>query len=181
MMGMTGTLLHPGCGHEPLPTWAHGVTEVRLDIDPDCKPDIVASITELGDIGPFDHIYTAHTLEHLYDYDVPKALSEFLRVLNPGGSVIIFVPDVEGVTCNREVLYESPGGPICGLDLYYGKTSYVRQNAYYAHHTAFVSETLADALCSAGFDQVTVKRMPDHNLMAVGKKGAKQHETDEMA
>lgn len=163
--------MHPGCGLEPLPAWMKGVVEVRLDIDPDCKPDIVASITDMGDIGPFDHIYTSHTLEHLYDYDVPKALSEFLRVLTHGGSVIIIVPDVEGVTCNRDVLYVSPGGPICGLDLYYGKTSYVEQNSYYAHHTAFVAQTLSSALRDAGFDQVTVKRMGNHNLMGVGKKG----------
>lgn len=167
---MVGTVLHPGCGNEPLPSWMVGVKETRLDIDAECNPDVVASITDMGDIGQFDHVYTSHTLEHLYQYDVPKALAEFLRVLKPGGAAIIFVPDVEGVTCNNEVLYESLAGPICGLDLYYGLTWYVQQNPFYAHHTAFVKETLEAQMIAAGFVEVTVKRMPDYNLMAVGKK-----------
>ena len=168
-----GTVLHPGCGNEPLPVFMDGAIETRLDIDAECNPDIVASITDMGDIGPFDHVYTSHTLEHLYQYDVATALNEFYRVLNPGGSAIIFVPDVEGVTCNNDVLYESLAGPICGIDLFYGLTSYVKHNPYYAHHTAFTKDTLEAQLIDAGFEKVVVKRMADHNLMAVGIK-AKQ-------
>lgn len=164
------TVLHPGCGEEKLPEWLAGVDEVRLDIDPACHPDVVASITDMGDIGPFDMIYTSHTLEHLHDYDVGRALKEFYRVLKPGGVAIILVPDVEGVTCNREVLYESLAGPICGIDLFYGLTSYVEQNDFYAHHMAFVKETLEDAMKKAGFEFVTAKRIENYNLMGVGKK-----------
>jgi len=167
---ITGTILHPGCGHEPLPEWLSECKETRLDIDSSCKPDIVASITDVGDIGTFDHIYTSHTLEHLYDHEVPKALSEFYRVLKTGGNAIIFVPDTEGVTCDREVLYESMAGPICGLDLFYGLSSYVEQNPYYAHHTAFIQSTLEKALKDAGFSKVTVKRLWPFNLMGVGIK-----------
>ena len=166
----TGTVLHPGCGFSELPLWLSGLKEVRLDIDDDCKPDIVASIIDMGDIGQFDMIYTSHTLEHLYDYDVAKALSEFHRVLKDDGVAIVIVPDVEGVTCNRETLYESPAGPICGIDLYFGLTGYVEQNPYYAHHTAFIEETLKDAMQKAGFGFVTTKRLDDYNLMGVGKK-----------
>lgn len=167
---MNGTLLHPGCGFEPLPEWLNGAIETRLDIDEDCNPDIVASITDMGEIGQFNLIYTSHTLEHLYQYDVDKALKEFYRVLKPGGMCFIMVPDVEGVACNNEVLYVSQAGPICGLDLYYGLTSYVQQNPYYAHHTAFVKESMEEQLKNAGFEILTVKRMPDYNLMGVGKK-----------
>ena len=124
----------------------------------------------MGDIGTFDYVYTSHTLEHLYQHEVPIALSEFMRVLNPGGAVLIFVPDLEGVSPTDEILYESLGGPICGRDLFYGPTRYVEQNMYYAHHTGFVQSTLHNALMEAGFKDVTVKRVGDHNLMGVGKK-----------
>lgn len=167
---MSLRLLHPGCGFAVLPDWLQTATEVRLDIDDDCKPDIKASITDMGEIGEFDIIYTTHTLEHLYQYDVAKALSEFYRVLKPGGVAFVIVPDVEGVQCNNEVLYESPAGPICGLDLYYGLTSYVQANPYYAHHTAFVKETMEAQLKAAGFEVPSVQRLPDYNLMGVGKK-----------
>lgn len=167
---MTARLLHPGCGFEPLPPWLSNVDEVRLDIDDDCKPDIHASITDMGEIGEFDLIYTCHTLEHLYQYDVAKALAEFHRVLKPGGMAFILVPDVEGVTCDRKVLYVAPSGPICGLDLYFGLTEYVQQNSYYAHHTAFVQNTMEAQLKEAGFEVLAVKRLPDYNLMGIGRK-----------
>jgi SAM-dependent methyltransferase len=83
------TLLHAGCGDTPRPAWAVGFDEVRLDIDRRCNPDIVANITSLGDIGPFDALYSSHCLEHLYPHQVPVALAEFLRVLKPGG-VLLF-------------------------------------------------------------------------------------------
>lgn len=174
----TGTVLHPGCGNHPIPEWLQGLKEVRLDIDETCNPDIVASITDMGDIGQFDMIYTCHTLEHLYDFDVEKALSEFHRVLKPDGVAIIIVPDVEGVACDREPLYNSPAGPICGIDMYFGLTYAVKANPYYAHHMAFVEKTLREAMEKAGFGFVTTKRMENYNLMGVGKKTPEMKEPE---
>lgn len=171
------TVLHPGCGMGLLPDWLAPLKEIRLDIDASCRPDIVASITDMGNIGQFDMIYTSHTLEHLYDFDVGVALSEFYRVLKPDGLAIIIVPDVEGVTCDRTPLYDSPAGPICGLDLYFGKTSCVEANRYYGHHTAFIASTLESAMRSAGFEFVTTKRLENFNLMGVGKKEKLNDET----
>ena len=168
-----GTVLYPGCGHEHVPFWFTG-KETRLDIDATCEPDIVASITDMGDIGEFDNIYTSHTLEHLYQFDVPLALAEFLRVLKPGGAAIIVVPDLEGVNCDDVVLYESLAGPICGRDLFYGLTEYVKMSPFYAHHTGFVKETLQEAMTKAGFLEVSITRMKDHSLMGVGKKPKEQ-------
>lgn len=167
---MTGTILHPGCGHQKILPGFEMLKEVRLDIDPTCNPDIVASITDMGDIGEFDMIYTCHTLEHLYDFDVVKALSEFHRVLKPEGVAVIIVPDVEGVTCDRKPLYESPSGWICGIDMYFGLTAAVEANPYYAHHMAFTSETLEQAMKEAGFGFVKTERLSSYNLMGVGKK-----------
>ena len=167
---ITGSVLYPGCGNEPLPEWIDSSNETRLDIDEGSNPDIVAPIVNMGDIGQFDHIYTSHTLEHLFDHEVQVALKEFLRVLKDGGDAIIFVPDLEGVRADRETLYESAAGPICGLDLYYGLSSYVEELPFYAHHTGFVKETLEKALKDAGFRTVSVTRQAYHNLMAVGIK-----------
>ena len=66
-------LLHIGCGpktqanthpafHDPR-QWA----ETRLDIDPNAKPDIVASMTDMSMVESerFDAIFSSHNLEHL--------------------------------------------------------------------------------------------------------------------
>jgi ubiquinone/menaquinone biosynthesis C-methylase UbiE len=72
-------------------------------------------MTDLGEIGEFDTIYCSHALEHLTAAGALKALREFYRVLKPGGKVMIFVPDTEGVSPTDEVLFISPSGPITGM------------------------------------------------------------------
>lgn len=164
-------LLHAGCGGSPLPYWfGDKYEEVRLDIDPAAKPDVVASLTDLGDIGEFAIVYTSHCVEHLYPVDVKVALAEFYRVTAPGGSVIVIVPDLEGVQATEDVLYECEIGPLTGLDLIYGCRFDAGRSSYMAHHSGFVSETLEAAMKAAGFDRVTMKRLPQYNLMAVAQK-----------
>jgi SAM-dependent methyltransferase len=167
-MGSGSRILHVGCGYQRLPVWFKDFEEVRLDIDPACKPDIVASLTDLGDIGTYRMVYSEHCLEHLYPYQVPRALAEFYRVLEPTGIAIIYVPDLEDVKATLEVLMETPAGPVCGLDLIYGHGPQLEARPYMAHHCGFVAETLAAAMARAGFEKVTAKRLLDFNLIGTG-------------
>ena len=166
----SGRVLHAGCGTEKLPSYFEGCEETRVDIDPATNPDIVSDILNLGDIGEFDIVYCSHTLEHLFEYQIVGALKEFLRVLKPGGFAMLFVPNLSGVLPNKDVVYESPAGPICGLDMYYGKTEYLHQNTYMAHHTGFVPETLKSVLYTAGFSVAETSEMSGFNLLGVGIK-----------
>ena len=115
------TILHIGCGGDPLPDYlgigsstdylgigSSNFKETRLDISEINKPDIVASMTDMGDIGEYDAVLCNHALEHLHPYEVPIALSEFLRVLKKGGSAMVFVPDLEDVKPTEEVILQSP-------------------------------------------------------------------------
>lgn len=166
-------VLHVGCGTAPLPEFFDGlgdVIETRLDANPDVKPDIVASMTDLGDIGPFDRIYSSHCLEHLNPDDVMKALGEFLRVLRPGGQALVFVPDLEDIKPTFETVYEAPCGPVTGHDMYYGHLGMSRGNPYMRHLTGFVSDTLRGAMTQAGFRGVEVRRVPVHQLLGAGAK-----------
>lgn len=163
------SVLHVGCGHTPLPAWFPGLDEVRLDIDPDVQPDIVASMLDMGAIGPFDALYCSHALEHLYPHQVTLALAEFRRVLNPGAPIVVFVPDLEGISATEEVVYLSPSGPITGLDMIYGKLSYLEEHPFMAHHIGFTQPTLTKTLEDAGFTGVTVLRTSGFNLMGSGK------------
>lgn len=45
--------------------------------------------------GVYEAVYSSHTLEHLPRNEVPRILSEFRRVLKPGGILRIVVPDLE--------------------------------------------------------------------------------------
>ncbi len=155
--------LHAGCGSYPLPF--EGCDEVRLDADPSVNPDIVGSMTELGETGPFDGVYCSHALEHLHPQDALKALREFHRVLTPGGFVTIIVPDLEGITPTFEPL---PGMLVTGHDLIYGLVDL--DNPLMLHRTGFVAATLHGALEQSGFRDVTTKRLENYNLLGIGIK-----------
>ncbi len=69
-----------------------------LDIDPGPEVDYVG---DCGDLVAFkdnsiDTIYASHVLEHVsYHEDMQTTLKEWFRVLLPGGTVMISVPDFE--------------------------------------------------------------------------------------
>lgn len=95
-------VLHAGCDRSLLPSFFQDCEEVRLDINADVKPDIVASITAMGDIGPFEAVFCSHTVEHLRRFEVGVALREFRRVLSEGGVAVVVVPDLEGLVISAD-------------------------------------------------------------------------------
>jgi ubiquinone/menaquinone biosynthesis C-methylase UbiE len=170
------TLLHVGCGGAAIPEeWAADFREVRLDIDPSVKPDIVADMVNIpASDESFDCIFSSHNLEHLSPHDVIPCLQGFYRVLKPMGAAIILVPDLEDVRPTDEVLFVSPAGPISGLDMYYGFRPALKEHPYMAHKTGFVQKTLDAVLRAAGFQTVNVVRLSGHlkyNLISFAIKG----------
>lgn len=160
------TVLIAGCGGEGQQWKDQGWSVVRLDIDPQTSPDIVGDMTNLGDVGPFDAVSCNNALEHLYPHDVPKALSEFYRVLKPGGMAIIQVPDLEDVKATDEII---PEIGMSGLHLLYGDPTLLENFPYMAHHCGFVSDTLKSAMDRAGFSTIT-KRLTCYQLIGIGTK-----------
>lgn len=163
-------VLHVGCGTSPLPAWLADCEEVRLDIEPEVRPDIVASMLDMGDIGGFDAVYSSHSLEHVYPHEVPVALAEMYRVLKPGGLAIVVVPNLDGVKPDDEVLYVSPAGPVCGLDMFYGMSRLIPSAPYMAHHCGFVPSTLSSALADAGFVDIDARAVEHWTLIGTGVK-----------
>lgn len=68
-----------------------------LNIAPGPHVDVVGSCTDLSMFksGAVAEVYASHVLEHLgYVDELPRALAEIYRILEPGGIVRISVPDL---------------------------------------------------------------------------------------
>lgn len=150
--------------------------ETRLDIDPAVAPDIVSSVTDLSYFSNnnFDAIWSSHNIEHLASHEVPIALTEFVRVLRPGGFALITCPDLEQVATAlidggpEFVAYHSPSGPITPLDMLFGhRRSIAAGSPYMAHRTGFTPEVIARALLDAGFKEVRVMPGTFYDLWAL--------------
>jgi predicted SAM-dependent methyltransferase len=180
--GAQKTVLNVGCGSEK----AHPIhkmfrneqwREIRLDIDPLVKPDIVASITDMKVVesGSVDAVHSSHNLEHLFWHEVPVALKEFHRVLRPGGFVFLAMPDIESVAAAivegkmEQQLYKSPAGPIMAVDILYGfRKAIAGGHHFMAHKTGFTAATLKAKLEQAGFKRVKVDRDVKNYALSAG-------------
>ena len=179
-------VLHVGCGAAspgklPGQFFVPGEwQEVRLDIDPDVAPDIVASITDMAAVpsDAFDAVWSSHNLEHLFPHEVSPALAEFRRVLKPDGFALITMPDLQQIAALvasdrlEETAYLSPMGPITPLDMLYGHgASLAAGNAFMGHRGGFTARTLEAALLGVGFPVVRVVRDGSFALWATAYQG----------
>jgi len=177
-------VLHVGCGprdHRSLPDvfprseWH----EVRLDVDPGVSPDVVASITDMSPVADasVDAVYSHHNIEHVFAHEVPLALAEFLRVLRPGGEVLIGTPDLEALgrvlAAGRleDTIIRAPAGAISALDVVYGLRSDIEGGReYMAHRTGFTPRTLGRRLHQAGFAQVQVAKPEPYAMLVRARR-----------
>ncbi|WP_418643853.1 class I SAM-dependent methyltransferase [Stutzerimonas kunmingensis] len=180
------TLLHIGCGTaspERLPDCFKSAQwhEVKLDVDPKVKPDIVASLTDMSVVASasVDAVWSSHNIEHLEGFQVAGALGEIRRVLKPGGFALITLPDLQRIAeliaqgRGDDVMYTSPAGPITPLDMLFGhQASLARGNHYMAHRTGFTAERLGTKLAEAGFGEVRVVKGRSFDLWAVALNDA---------
>ena len=171
------TVLNVGSGGVPIHQQYAGWEVCTLDIDPAVNPDIVCDIRDMHPVMAdcMDSVYSNHNLEHLFDYEVPLALSEFYRVIKPGGLVCIGVPNLQAVAAEVAkgnlygVLYDSPAGPIAAIDCIFGYRKFTKDNPHQMHKTGFTPGTLMSKMVDAGFKNVTCDG-DGTNMWATGVK-----------
>ncbi len=178
-------LLHLGCGPKdksflPAPLNGPDWREIRVDLDPAHRPDVVASITHVPVLadGCADAIWCAHCLEHLYAHETPAVLAESRRLLKPGGRLMLVVPDAAVAAAlvaedrAEEIIYQSPAGPVTAIDMLYGfGPALAGGRLAMAHRTCFTSARLHRQLVEAGFAAVEVaRRRSAYELFAQAQK-----------
>jgi len=178
------TVLNVGCGYparQRLHWHFHGPEwrEVRLDLDPNVRPDILCSMTDMRPVtgGTVDAVWSSHNLEHLQRHEVPLALSEFIRVLKPHGLLLLTLPDLRQVAQLvvedklEDQAYYSSSGPITPLDMIFGHgASLAHGNHFMAHRTGFTARTLYKVLIEAGFVEVSLRVGRSFDLWATAYK-----------
>ena len=91
---MPALRLNLGCGDKILPGYVNvDVVEARAG----ARPDVVC---DLHDLAPFedasaDEILSVHVVEHFWRWEVTDVLREWVRVLRPGGRMVIECPNIE--------------------------------------------------------------------------------------
>jgi predicted SAM-dependent methyltransferase len=153
---MSKIKLHIG-GTESHPDWT------ILDVEERPEVDIVSDASCLDAIadGSVSVIYASHVVEHFHyglDSKLIKTLSEWHRVLQPGGKLLISVPDLK---------------TLCWLFLNPNFTVYERHhimriifggqtNPYDVHYAGFDYEILGSYLQEAGFSEA--EQVAEFNL-----------------
>ena len=137
--------LHLGCGDKHLPGFFH------VDLAPLPHIDHVGRVERLDfiDSDAVELVYACHVLEHFGRAEIPNVLTEWHRILEPGGALRLAVPDF--ATC-AAIYYEE--GLQDGLTGLIGLVSGGQRDSHDYHHMIFDEPLLADLLHQAGFREV---------------------------
>ena len=141
-----GIKLHVG-GQEKREGW------FILDALPSPIVDHVGNCNDLSFLSDNScaEIYASHVLEHLgYNGELQQTLSEFHRVLKPGGRLRVAVPDLE-LLCK---LFVHPNLDFPGRFYIMRAMFGGRLDEYDVHHTGFSFEILGNFLNDAGFRNI---------------------------
>lgn len=119
------TRLNVGCGDNKLPGYAN------IDIK-EGQPAYPLPYTDAS----VDEIRCSHMLEHLTFVDASKAVTEFFRVLKPGGLIKLAVPDVDKIAASKSEkrLFWLMGGQLNEHDIHKSAYDEARLEALLHHH-----------------------------------------------
>ncbi|NJN32473.1 MAG: methyltransferase domain-containing protein [Synechococcales cyanobacterium RM1_1_8] len=137
--------LHIG-GKQEHPEWK------ILDIEPRPEVDFIGDASDLSQFpdNSISSIYASHVLEHFHyglDNELLTVLQEWLRVLIPGGRLLISVPDLRTMCW----LYSNPDASVMERHHFMRIMFGGHMNEYDVHRVGFDADTLSLYLSEAGF------------------------------
>lgn len=145
--------LHLGCGYQRQPG------AIDIDFVHTTATDYVLDASNL----PFpensvSQIESYHMVEHIPTRTIDRMLVEWNRVLQPGGTLVLELPDFDGVV---ETYLDADDPDKIELLLKYVFGSQRFESDY--HHWGWNFERLSDRIERAGFDQVERKPPQDYH------------------
>jgi len=179
-------LLNAGSGapeHQSIPAYFDSWRQIRVDVNPATRPDILASIVDLSAITDqtVQAVWSSHCIEHLFAHEVPRALGEFRRVLVDSGFACIVVPDLQAIAnwiaADRlhEPIYESAAGPVTAHDMMWGfGPAIAAGDVAMAHRCGFTPTVFLQRLNEAGFGEIVLRRRSNLELVALALRNASE-------
>ena len=169
--------LNLGCGDKILAGYINvDVVESRGG----AKPDVVCDLHRLT---PFeddsvDEILSVHVIEHFWRWEVSSVLKEWVRVLKPGGFMILECPNL--LSAAAELLKNPLAGAGAGPEaqrtmwVFYGDPAW--EDPYMIHRWGYTPESLIELMEEAGLVDVMqepaqFKLREPRDMRVVGQKG----------
>lgn len=140
--------IHLGCGQDYLPGY------INIDSNPKVEADLTADDLDLFPDNCADAIESYHFFEHLELQQAKTALKEWLRILKPGGLVIIELPNL--AVCVQEIgkHFDKKGFDLAMAGIFSYPPFVEREGYPMIHKWGWSPETLGAELSSAGFVEV---------------------------
>jgi SAM-dependent methyltransferase len=155
--------LNLGCG------WDRRAGYLNVDFMAFHDPDLVADVRLLPMLpdGWFEEVVAQDVLEHLPRADALPALQEWARLLQPGGRLVLRVPDLIGLL---GLFLRDHDARTHGelLVLVYGTQAYDGD----FHHNSYTEPVLRQQLHDTGFTRVQVERRDEWLFDVVAERAA---------
>jgi SAM-dependent methyltransferase len=147
--------LNLGCGDKLLDGYVNvDVAQERAG----CQPDVVCDVRDLA---PFaddsaDEILAVHVVEHFWRWEVAAILSEWVRVLTPGGRMVLECPNL--IQAAKELLADPQAAAGPGKEgqrtmwVLYGDPSW--RDPLMCHRWAYTPASLATVMHQAGLRDI---------------------------
>lgn len=146
--------LNLGCGDKILPGYVNvDVVEARAGKSPDV-------ICDLRDLSVFpdnhaDEVMAVHVVEHFWRWEVEDILREWVRVLKPGGRMVLECPNLksacEAFLANPDMASQPGKAGQRSMWVFYGDPQW--KDPLMVHRWGYTPQSLADLMQAVGLEQ----------------------------